>query len=122
MSPQYPIQKHQSPQPIAAVLMWLKWSLLSEQLFQLLRQVLFALVQNQMAVRCIRRNAAAVLSCMASYGGLCISILLHICRIFSDIAGTMAAAKGTATIECREKREKSDDMALSVVFNECCYG
>lgn len=55
MSPQYPIQKHQSPQPIAAVLMWLKWSLLSEQLFQLLRQVLFALVQNQMAVRCIRR-------------------------------------------------------------------
>jgi len=74
------------------------------------------------AVRCIRRNAAAVLSCMASYGGLCISILLHICRIFSDIAGTMAAAKGTAAIECREKREKSDDMALSVVFNECCYG
>ena len=29
---------------------------------------------------------------------------------FSDIAGTMAAAKGTATIECRGKREKSDDM------------
>ena len=55
MSP-HPIQKCQFPQPIAAVLMWLKWSLLlSEQLFRLLQQVLSVLVQNQTAVRCIRR-------------------------------------------------------------------
>ena len=40
---------------------------------------------------------------------------------FSDIAGTMAAAKGTATIECRGKREKSDDMcAVCWIYEFCC--
>ena len=50
MSLQYPIQKRQFLQPIAAVLLWLKW-LLSGQLFRLLQQVLSVLVQNQTVVR-----------------------------------------------------------------------
>lgn len=42
--------------------------------------------------------------------GACIYLFFAYMQNFSDIAGTMAAAKGTATIECRGKREKSDDM------------